>query len=134
MTDDKIGNSIKITREANVEAPLRNYLGLSPIKTEGESCLFDLGYVAPKKKIKSKKKLRKRIAKLEAELKKKEVYRDMWCRSRIYAQGLEEALRPFADVADDTTSNLADDYWYPDCFQMSVFRAALAALEGKTDD
>lgn len=42
---------------------------------------------------------------------------------------LEAALRPFAAIADDSTANLADNYMYPDCYPMSAFRAAKAALE-----
>jgi len=42
---------------------------------------------------------------------------------------LEAALLPFAAIADDSTANLADNYMYPDCYPMSAFRAAKAALE-----
>ena len=131
MTDDKIGNSIKITRDANVEAPLRNYLGLSPIKTEGELCLVDPDYVAPKKKIKSKKKLRKRIAKLEAELENKELYKNMWHKARAYAEGLDTALRAvLIDIADyERANNLCPNPGKQDCWQSVA--AARAALEGK---
>ena len=130
MTDDKIGNSIKITREAIAEAPIRNYLGLSPIKTEGESCLFDKDSVAPKKKIKSKKKLRKKIAKLEAELKNKELYRDMWHKARAYAEGLEEAMRPFAEFIYSDGPEL-DDGSIEVSLSVEDLRAARAALDGK---
>lgn len=42
---------------------------------------------------------------------------------------LEAALLPFAAIADDSTANLDDNYMYPDCYPMSAFRAAKAALE-----
>jgi hypothetical protein len=44
---------------------------------------------------------------------------------------LEAALLPFAAIADESTANLADNYMYPDCYPMSAFRAAKAALEKK---
>ena len=44
---------------------------------------------------------------------------------------LEAALLPFAAIADDSTKNLADNYMYPDCYPMSAFRAAKAALGEK---
>jgi hypothetical protein len=42
---------------------------------------------------------------------------------------LEAALLPFAAIADESTANLADNYMYPDCYPMSAFRAAKAALD-----
>ena len=47
---------------------------------------------------------------------------------------LEAALLPFAAIADESTANLADNYMYPDCFPMSAFRAARAALEKAPED
>jgi len=44
---------------------------------------------------------------------------------------LEAALLPFAAIADESTANLADNYMYPDCYPMSAFRAARAALGEK---
>jgi hypothetical protein len=44
---------------------------------------------------------------------------------------LREALLPFAAIADESTANLADNYMYSDCFPMSAFRAASAAIEKK---
>jgi hypothetical protein len=46
---------------------------------------------------------------------------------------LEAALLPFAVIADESTANLADNYMYSDCYPMSAFRAAKAALEKKND-
>ena len=46
---------------------------------------------------------------------------------------LEAALLPFAAIADESTANLADNYMYPDCYPMSAFRAAKAALDKSTE-
>lgn len=68
-----------------------------------------------------------RIAELERELSERPVVALLSDIARIAA--LEAALRPFAAIADDSTANLADNYMYPDCYPMSAFRAAKAALE-----
>ena len=83
------------------------YLGVPVLKTEGESCAFDPGCPPRVKKIKSRKKLRKRIAELEAALKPFDQYDE----SRCYLVG------GFVDVK----VKLAD------------LRAARAAMEKKND-
>ena len=72
----------------------------------------------------------RRIAELEEEIDRN----DEWAKGFIEKTDariaeLEAALLPFAAIADESTANLADNYMYPDCYPMSAFRAARAALE-----
>jgi hypothetical protein len=72
------------------------------------------------------------IAELEALVDARvKMYDDVLSASVKTVNQLREALLPFAAIADESTANLADNYMYPDCYPMSAFRAAKAALENK---
>jgi hypothetical protein len=73
-----------------------------------------------------------RIAALESLVDAKgKMYDEILSASVKTVNELRAALLPFAAIADESTENLADNYMYSDCFPMSAFRAARAALEKK---
>jgi hypothetical protein len=73
-----------------------------------------------------------RIAGLESLVDAKgKMYDEILSASVKTVNELREALLPFAAIADESTANLADNYMYSDCFPMSAFRAASAAIEKK---
>jgi hypothetical protein len=103
---------------------------------------FNKGYEAAKQASKEIiDKLTERIIDMEFEIQRANVVCENkdWSannyvdRSEKRIEALEAALLPFAAIADESTANLADDYMYSDCYPMSAFRAARAALEKKND-
>ena len=89
------------------------YLGLASLKIEGESCLFDPDCPPRVKKIKSRKKLRRRIAELEAALKP-----FVWENSATF-----DAL--FGNYTDGTVSQFT--------VKIGDLRAARAAYRGEKE-